>query len=69
MLVSATGANTSLLALTLDATADNLSVADGLPRLGTRPEPIASTLRMSDPSLAALQSLLACTLGVGGVHG
>ena len=68
-LVSATGVNTSLLALTLDATADSRSAADGLPMQGTRPEPIASILRMSDPSLAALLSLLACTLGVGGVHG
>ena len=59
----------ALLALTLDAMAESLSAAEGLLRQGARVAPMASTLLISAPSLAALRTRLACTLGVGGTHG
>ena len=58
-----------LLALTLAARALSLSAPDGLPTLGVRQAPIASTLLTSESWLETLLMRLAITLGVGGVQG
>ena len=57
-----------LLALILAARALSLSAPDGLPTLGARQAPKASTLLTREPWLA-LRMQLAITLGVGGVQG
>ena len=57
------------LALTLATMAESLSVADGLPRLGTRREPMSSMRRTRATWLLALCMRLSITLGVGGRQG